>query len=239
MTTTPTPCVLDASRAIRSHISAQTSSPSTDRQPPPTPAPPLRPDPLPPTPTSAPFDPDPDTTERLLEDLACDHDSLLALSKAYGATLDGLCEWMQRPENAVRIARISAAAAQRAHLAASIQLPKCVVVLVDMVKGYHHQENHDPIRNDLKQCRLRETQRANARKAIHLLYTFHRIGAQGPSARPAPPIPRTRQSSPGLRAPTPGDRAGGAGDARSSAPVRSAPDRPTTLSRPPQLPSEP
>ncbi|MCB9845944.1 MAG: hypothetical protein H6811_08175 [Phycisphaeraceae bacterium] len=157
-------------------IDRSAAAPHTGSTPPTRPS---APDPHPP-----PSIPTPTPPERLLEDLACDHDSLLALSKAYGATLDGLCEWMQRPENAVRIARISAAAAQRAHLAASIQLPKCVVVLVDMVKGYHHQETHDPIRNDLKQCRLRETQRANARKAIHLLYTFNRIGAA--PARSAP-----------------------------------------------------
>ncbi|MCB9845655.1 MAG: hypothetical protein H6811_06685 [Phycisphaeraceae bacterium] len=163
------------------------------------------------------FEPSPDTAEQLLHDLGNPHDSLAAIALHYGTSLDGLAAWMARPDVAPRIADIESAAAQRARLAALLQLPKTVATLMDMIDGYRHQETHDPIRNDLKQCRARETQRANARKAIHLLRSIASFSAAPRSA--------TRVHAPTTH------RAASADSPASEAPRSVAPAQQLTLAR--------
>jgi hypothetical protein len=169
-----------------------------------------------PTPTAAPIeapeprplattlDPDPATTDTLLDQFISPQSSLASIAAVHGVTITALTLWMTRPDVADRLDTLASAAASHTRLAATHHLPCAVGALVGTSCEYtdRHADPHD--QGEPMQSFPRRAE--SARRACALLFRLARyypgaprsvvtLRAAEPSAQsPQPASPRPRPS---------------------------------------------
>ena len=125
-----------------------------------------------------PFNPSPETTDALIDDLGSPDLTLRDVAGTYKTTLEALTLWMTRADIATRINNIESAVARRTRLIATNFLPSTVQLLNQILNNQHEEE-----REPSTSAERRRT-RDSARKAATLLYRLARFT---PGAAPAPP----------------------------------------------------
>ncbi|MCK6478183.1 MAG: hypothetical protein L6Q35_15285, partial [Phycisphaerales bacterium] len=124
----------------------------------------------------------PQNHDQVIADLADPHHSLISVAAKHGTTLEALSLWMTRPHVADSLANLQSAAAVKARLTASVQLPRAVPGLLTLLASSQQEETKLPLTDSLRSLHTRARLRTISLRATH--YLLRIAGYNTP--RPAP-----------------------------------------------------
>ena len=149
-----------------------------------------------------PFQPTKEAASDILAALADPNQTLCEVADRFHTTIDVLAEWLDTPPVQKRIEQMKRLAATRDELVLAANKRVALDVLVSILQGHLHDEQHIPVDpQNLKAVTQRDRRRAAARIAANELIKL--AGSSGPGGTGVSPVLSAQQS---LDLPPPSER---------------------------------